>query len=54
MGYNGELRQFWVVFGLKVLGLENNFTGKSMWLGYTFIWNFLGFAILKILIMGVE
>ena len=40
------MRQFWVVFGLKILGL-----------GYTFTWNFLGVGftvILKILVMGAE
>ena len=28
MGQDGDVRQFWVVFGLKVLGLGYTFTGK--------------------------
>ena len=46
MGLDGDVRQFWVVFGLKILGLGYTFTGKFLGLGFT--------VILKILVMGVE
>ena len=30
MGLDGDVRQFWVVFGLKILGLGYTFTGKFL------------------------
>ena len=53
-GWDGDVRQFWVVFGLKILGLGYPFTGKFLWLGYTFTRNFLGLGYTQNSAMGVE